>query len=101
MRWWTTTARSKPRSAPRSPRAHDAVPAISSPVARLSSAGGCQCRVVGPLDDADPLEREVAQPRASQDELLVDRTEDAGVLARGPVVAHDEILLLAHDPGER
>src|SRR5688500_2295263 len=101
MRWSTTTARSTPGSSPRNPRAVEAVPAISAPVARLISAGGCQCRVVRSLDDADPLEREVAQPRASQDELLVDRTEDARVLARGPVVAHDEILVLAHDPGER
>src|SRR6185436_9768165 len=34
-------------------------------------------------------------------DLLVDRTEDARVLARWPVVAHHEVLSLADDPLER
>src|SRR3990170_3510580 len=87
MRWSTTTARSTPGSSPRSPLEPDL------------SAGGRQRRIVGPLDDADALQREVAQPGSSQDELLVDRAEDARILARGPVVAHHEVLVVAHDPG--
>ena len=74
--------------------AEEPAPGPGGPASEAVSQGG----VLRPLDEPDPLEREVAQPGPTQDQLLVDRPEDARVLARRPVVAHHEVLVLAHDP---
>src|SRR5688572_660424 len=63
--------------------------------------GGHEGRVGRALDEPDALEREVAEPGASEDEGLVNRTEVARVLAGRSVVAHHEVLVLAHDPRQR
>src|ERR671913_536637 len=65
---------------------------------RGTLAVGLEGRIVGSLDDPDPLEGEVAEPGTPEDEVLGDRPEGPRVLAVRPVVAHHEIRAIGHDP---
>src|SRR5262245_63722973 len=75
-----------------------ATPARAGLTASRSWGGGCQLRVRRRREDAEHVDRPVAQPGATDDERRGHRTERPRIGGIGAVVTHQEQLVVGDHP---